>query len=117
MKRISLLLLAVVLTVSLSGCGKKADEGQNAPASAAPTESAAPAPVAPSSNKTVVSEKDAPKVFWAMDIVYHLENCSELSGKEAQEVPWSMVKEIGLRQCPVCNPPQYEQYVESSDSE
>ena len=117
MKRISLLLLAAILTVGLSGCGKKSGEAQDVPASAVSTETAAPTPVAPSSNKTIVSEEDAPKVFWAMDIVYHLENCSDLSGRESQEVPWSMVKEIGLRQCPVCNPPQYEQYVESSDAE
>ncbi len=66
----------------------------------------------PSTNKEVVTEADAPKVYWTMDIAYHLETCPELSEKDNTLVTWQMVKDVGLRQCPVCNPPQYEDYID-----
>ena len=66
----------------------------------------------PSTNKEVVTEQNAPTVYWTMDVAYHLENCPELSKKENTKVTWKMVKEVGLRQCPICNPPQYEDYID-----
>ncbi|MBR5157431.1 MAG: hypothetical protein IKW59_06665 [Clostridia bacterium] len=76
----------------------------------------APTPVPESKNKEVVSDDKAPdKIFWLMsgenNLTYHLENCAQIKDKGAQEVSWEIVKTIGLRQCPECNPPQYEGYV------
>ncbi len=133
MKRFCLVILSVLLVLTVSACGKgkqnqapsaapsSSAEAQTGGADAATSESTAPsaaapsATLAPSSNKTVVTAETAPKVYWAMDIAYHLKDCPELKGKEYTEVAWDMVKEIGLRQCPVCNPPQYESYVENND--
>lgn len=73
----------------------------------------------PSENKEVVTEDEAPTVYLvvggddnAASISYHLDGCKLLSGGEKQEVAWEMVKTLGFRQCPECNPPQYEGYVE-----
>ncbi len=78
----------------------------------------APTPVPASKNKEVVSDDKAPdKIFWLMsgenNLTYHLENCAQIKDKGAQEVNWEIVKTIGLRQCPECNPPQYEGYVDN----
>ncbi len=70
---------------------------------------------APSSNKTVVTADNAPSVFWAMDTLYHLDGCKSLEGKEFQQISWSVVEQVMLRQCPVCNPPQYKGYVENDE--
>ncbi len=67
----------------------------------------------PSKNKDVVKVETAPDVYWMMDEAYHLENCSELKGNEYNEISWETVEMIGLRQCPVCNPPRYESYIEN----
>ena len=132
-----IIILALMLGSLLAGCScaKKAGEQPAAvpSASAAPSAAAAensaapeenkagstPAPtLAPSVNKEVAIDKSAPKVFWCIDAegsmntAYHLDGCSGLEGKKAQEVSWEMVKSIGLRQCPVCNPPRYEGYVD-----
>lgn len=136
LKPLLLLLLCAMLLAGLAACGKNKKsaqaegtpdasatqtataesdaaqtgeaEGQDgAAATAAPT-------LAPSTNKTVIhDEAEAPKVYWAMDVAYHVKDCPELEGKESSEITWEMVKEIGLRQCPVCNPPQYENYIEN----
>ncbi len=74
---------------------------------------------APSSNKEVVTEDSAPDVYLVIDsddnavkISYHLKDCSLLKDKQPQKVAWEMVKTLGFRQCPKCNPPQYEGYIE-----
>ncbi|MBQ9914814.1 MAG: hypothetical protein IJO50_01590 [Clostridia bacterium] len=140
MKKYLLILLTVLLCLSVVGCAKDVQEEQpdatptpavsgEAEATEAPkgdeTKSeATKAPAAektaaptqkpkPATNEQVVSDDKAPKVYWAMDTYYHLANCSAGSG--AQEVSWEMVKEIGLRQCPTCNPPRYENYVVSKN--
>lgn len=125
----SLLIFAVLVCLLFTGCAKKQQAGnpespvsqsnvqappeQNTEAGADENkqESTPAAPLAPSKNTEVVTDEKAPKVYWAMDIAYHLENCNTLEDAEPQEVPWSLVKEIGLRQCPECNPPRYEGYV------
>ncbi len=70
-----------------------------------------------SENKEVVTLDNAPKVMLIANpesntdsITYHLESCTELEGKEAKEISWKMVQTIGFWQCPVCNPPRYEDY-------
>ena len=136
MKKYVLLTLAMVLCLSVVGCAKEVQEEQpsatpaagasaeaeatEAPKEDAPEAEATKAPAAektsaptqkpkPATNETVVKDEKAPKVYWAMDTYYHLAGCS--AGNGAQEVAWEMVKEIGLRQCPTCNPPRYENYV------
>lgn len=90
-----------------------------APSAAGAAGSAAPTPVPPSSNKEVVADDKAPKeIYWLVtdsgnNLTYHLKNCPQISGKDAQKVGWDIVKSIGLRQCPECNPPQYEGYVDA----
>ena len=84
----------------------KTPEAESRTAESAPS-------LAPSTNQAIVTEEEAPKVYWTMDIAYHLANCKTLSGQEPKEASWSLVKEIGLRQCPECNPPRYEGYVEA----
>lgn len=111
----SILMVCVLMLMLLCGCGKQQEE-QTLPEPSETSSTATEAPVtatapAPSSNETVVTDDEAPKVYWLMDTAYHLENCEELSGLTPQEVPWAVVKEIGLRQCPRCNPPRYEGYV------
>ncbi len=86
---------------------------ENAQATSAPT------PVPPSTNKEVVSDDQAPEeIYWLPTnsdnmLTYHLKGCPQLEGKEAQKVNWEFVKTLGLRQCPECNPPQYEGYVDT----
>lgn len=74
---------------------------------------------APSTNKEVLTEDNAPDVYLVVDsddnaasISYHLKGCSLLGGGESQKVAWEMIKTLGFRQCPKCNPPQYEGYIE-----
>lgn len=74
---------------------------------------------APSTNKEVVTESEAPDVYLAVgsddnatSISYHLKDCKLISGIESHKVAWAMVKELGFRQCPKCNPPRYEGYIE-----
>lgn len=74
---------------------------------------------APSENKEVVTDNEAPDVYLVVDnddnaasISYHLKDCSLLKGGESQKVAWEMIKTLGFRQCPKCNPPQYEGYIE-----
>ena len=136
-----LVLVCILLLCTACGCAKKdiepvpskAPEQTQAPdatsASPASADTAAtaktddkkasapaPTPVPESKNKEVVSDDKAPdKIFWLMsgenNLTYHLENCAQIKDKGAQEVSWEIVKTIGLRQCPECNPPQYEGYV------
>ncbi len=140
MKKYVLLVLAMMLCLSVVGCAKDVQEEQpgatpvagvgaeaeatEAPKEETPQAEATKAPAGektaaptqkpkPATNEEVVSDDKAPKVYWAMDTYYHLANCSAGSG--AQEVSWEMVKEIGLRQCPTCNPPRYENYVVSKN--
>lgn len=120
-----LLIFAVLICLLISGCSK-AKQTEQTETQKVQTEVQMPAqqdaeadkqeksetePLALSTNTEVVTEEKAPKVFWTMDITYHVENCKTLADAESQEVPWSLVKEIGLRQCPECNPPRYEGYV------
>ena len=126
MKRILLFALSAVLMFSMSACSKKpsydpagagTEKAQpglvtEAPATEEPEASDPIVTLAPSSNKDVVSDEEAPEVFWAMDAAYHLENCPELLDVQYSSISWDMVKQIQLRQCPICNPPQYEDYVE-----
>lgn len=76
-------------------------------------------PLAVSENKEVVTSKTAPEVHIISEggtnnarICYHLENCKLLNGTEHQKVTWEMIEMIQFRQCPECNPPRYEDYVE-----
>ncbi len=120
MKYKKLVILIAVFCMVLAGCAKtkpaeqsaQSTDGVQQPETNMQAAESAVQTLAPSSNKEVVTEKTAPKIFWAMDIAYHLENCQAISGVDAKEIPWSMVQEIGLRQCPECNPPRYEDYVE-----
>ncbi len=121
MKRVISVILCLLLML-LCGCSNVKDIENNEPPV---TEHEQPAKqnesdgevtpiqtLEPSTNKEVVTEKDAPAVYWTMDVAYHLETCPELSKKDNTQVTWQMVKEVGLRQCPVCNPPQYEDYID-----
>lgn len=137
LKRFITLSVIIMLAAGASACSKKlapnantsaspsATEAVSASPSAEPTEaaagsaavnaSAAPAtPVPPSSNKTVVKDDEAPEIYWptSAGAAYHLKDCPELDGVETQKISWELVKMVGLRQCPVCNPPRYEGYVE-----
>lgn len=123
MKKLFLVILCVMLLV-MCGCGNhKADTQptESPVASETPTEtpqesSTTPTPIQslePSTNKEVVKdETKAPEVYWTMDVAYHLSDCPELENKDNTLVTWQMVKDIGLRQCPKCNPPQYVDYID-----
>lgn len=134
-----LVLVSALLLCTACGCAKKdiestptkapeqTQEAAETPVASASSESnesiktddkkaSAPTPVPESKNKEVVSDDKAPdKIYWLMtgenNLTYHLENCAQIKDKGAQEVNWEIVKTIGLRQCPECNPPQYEGYV------
>ncbi len=74
---------------------------------------------APSSNKTVVTGSDAPDVYLvtgsndnAASISYHLSGCALLKTGQIQPIQWEVVKSLAFRQCPKCNPPRYEGYIE-----
>ncbi len=74
---------------------------------------------APSTNKEVVTESEAPDVYLVLDtddnavrISYHLKDCSLLKDKQPQKISWEMIQTLGFRQCPKCNPPQYQGYIE-----
>jgi len=131
MKKLLCLVLALVLALSVfTACGKKNDSDKEKPA----TEEATPAEnedntkgdnvtsadvPAPSDNKEVVTAENAPDVYLVMggddnavSISYHLKGCKHLSGVESQQINWDMVKTLGFRQCPECNPPRYEGYIE-----
>lgn len=139
-KKIVLLVLAAAALCVCTACGcSKKDSAPSAsaavgaaPSPAAPAASAstaptaagtatasAPTPVPPSSNKEVVTDEKAPKeIYWLVtdpgnNLTYHLKDCPQISGKDAQKIGWDVVKSIGLRQCPECNPPQYEGYVDA----
>ena len=114
MKRM-LLVTFLLICLLLTGCAGRA-KTQGEPANNTGVVETTAEPLSQSPNKTVATEEDAPKIFWKSDIAYHLENCPTLKEGvvfEGHEIPWSMVKEIGLRQCPVCNPPRYKGYVEA----
>ena len=133
MKKLVSIILALMVVFSVVACGNA--KNTDADKSAEPTASTeAPAENIQSSqpgtdddaqvtdskkpqiseNKTVISETSAPKVYVIMpdmgDMCYHLENCTNLAGKETREFAWDVVQSIGLWQCPVCNPPRYEGY-------
>lgn len=127
MKKYISLILAVLLSFSvISGCTKdnKNNEKVDPPVSSqaeTPIENGGetenPLPEE-SENKEVVSDDNAPKVFVAVDaeneedrITYHLEGCKHLKDGEPMEVAWEYVKLIGFWQCPDCNPPRYEGYL------
>jgi len=147
MKKLLCIALALMLTMSIfAGCGKTektdapeqnvtedsgkqsetktdAPEGKSSDAPEGKKDDGTPAPEltqpAPSTNKEVVTEEEAPDVYLVMggddnaaSISYHLEGCKLLEGGESQKIAWEMVKTLGFRQCPECNPPQYEEYVE-----
>ncbi len=74
---------------------------------------------APSTNKEVVTEDKAPDVYLVVDsddnavkISYHLKDCSLLKDKQPQKISWEIIQTLGFRQCPKCNPPQYQGYIE-----
>lgn len=74
---------------------------------------------APSENKTVVTADNAPDVYLvtgssdnAASISYHLSSCALLKTGQLQPVQWDVVKTLAFRQCPKCNPPRYEGYIE-----
>ena len=74
---------------------------------------------APSDNKDVVTEDNAPDVYLVIDsednaasVSYHLKGCNLLKDGESQKIAWEMIKTLGFRQCPQCNPPQYKGYIE-----
>ena len=76
-------------------------------------------PLATSENKDVVTKDTAPEIHIISNggtnnarICYHLKDCKLLSGTEHQKVTWEMIEMIQFRQCPECNPPRYENYVE-----
>ncbi len=94
---------------------RTAKETIKPPANKQPKNETPASTLAPSFDEEVVTKENAPEVFWAKDITYHLKGCSELEGKEVVQIPWEMVEQIMLRQCPVCNPPKYENYVENND--
>lgn len=136
MKKTLVLFLAATLLFSCTACGRKDKKKEVSPAvspsaaATAPTtanaeqeskttnEKASSTPVPPSSNKETVSDEEAPsEIYWLIsdtnNLTYHLKDCKEIKGKEAQKVDWNLVKTIGLRQCPECNPPQYEGYADT----
>lgn len=131
MKKIVSIILALMVVFAVVACGNKKNTDKSAEPTAsatAPTESiespqsntdvntivSDPKKPQVSENKTVVSKNAAPKVYVIMpdmgDMSYHLENCANLAGKETKEMAWDVVQMIGLWQCPVCNPPRYENY-------
>ncbi len=139
MKKVTCLLCALLVVTSVvSACGGKKNETQaesiapkttasapapensDTPASSVPEEHSqgsknpsVPNKPVVSENKEIVIDSNAPKVFVVSDMAdlsYHLEGCSTLSGKDINELPWEVVKTIGLWQCATCNPPRYEDY-------
>lgn len=122
MKQFIILLMCAALFLSCVGCrGQKTDTAAEQTQQSTDGDAASEpgATLAPSVNKEVVTEETAPVVYWAMDEAYHLAGCESLQnkteGEDYTEIPWSMVEQIGLRQCPACNPPQYRNYVENDD--
>lgn len=128
MKKLLSFSIAIVLAVGLlfTGCGNTKQETDNqAPVTdtSAPTQDnktepeAQLKPIEVSENREVVAKDAAPKVYMIQNadnntdsMTYHLDGCKTLEGKEVAEVPWEMVQMIGFWQCPVCNPPRYENY-------
>ena len=142
MKKLLSILLVCVLSVSLFvACGEKDDvkeesnvltqeESQETPEvdngaekSEEPKKAEKPKktekPLAVSENKDVATKDTAPEIHIISNggannarICYHLKDCKLLNGTEHQKVTWEMIEMIQFRQCPECNPPRYENYVE-----
>ncbi len=137
MKKALLLILAMTLCISMTACGKneqgeipaptasipaeatnapqegdKQNPQESAPSEAPKQEESKKKPVV-ATNTQVVKEDEAPTVYWVMDTYYHLEGCYKADG--GHEIAWETVQQIGLRQCSECNPPRYENYVESNN--
>lgn len=128
MKRIISLLLVLVCVISMAGCAKNktGETGAESSATGQPAlqgqaadgnkQDADPnATLAPSTNKTVVTAETAPDIYWDYTIAYHLKGCEAMQVKKPEKISWALVQEIALRQCPVCNPPQYENYIENEE--
>ena len=130
MNKLLCIILTLVLAMSLlAGC-KKSENNTEAPTTAEQSEATESTNndknteqeydvPEPSDNKEVVTAEEAPDIYLilnsddnAASISYHLKNCKLLSGAEAQKVAWEMIETLGFRQCPECNPPRYENYIE-----
>ena len=130
MKKLLCIILTLVLAMSIfAGC-KKTESNTETPVATGQSETSESTNNAenseqeydvpePSDNKEVVTAEKAPEVYLipnstdnAASISYHLKSCKLLSGEEAQKVAWEMIESIGFRQCPECNPPRYENYIE-----
>ena len=123
MKKLLCLVMMFALAVSLfSGCGCSK---KYAPDDVTAIEEAKEnAPVVEvekpeiSENKEVVTADKAPEVVIIVDekddtnrMCYHLKDCKTLKGRTTQDITWEIVKTVGFWQCPTCNPPKYEGYV------
>ncbi len=128
MKKLISLLLVLICVFTMAGCAKNKNgetgEGATATGQTASQsevtdggqQTADPnATLAPSTNKTVVTEETAPDIYWDYSIAYHLKCCEAMQTKKPEKIAWALVKEIALRQCPTCNPPQYENYIENEE--
>lgn len=138
MKKFLCLVLTLILAMSLFvGCSKteetvkpestqkseSAENGNETPTGKKPSEQASSVPSASvpetATNKEVATAETAPDVYIAsgskdnaVNISYHLKDCSLIEGLTINKMPWDSVKELGFWQCPNCNPPRYEGYVE-----
>lgn len=133
MKKILSVLLVCVVVVSLFvACGKNDEvkekpdntitqEVQNTPEddSKSETPKKTEKTLEVSENKEVVTAETAPEVLIIEDggsdnarICYHLKNCKTLQGTKNQTVTWEFIEMLQFRQCPECNPPRYNGYVE-----
>jgi len=127
MKKFISLLLVLIFVVSMAGCAKNKNGEAGEGATTGQTSSQGDvaeggqqtqdpnATLAPSTNKTVVTEETAPDIYWDYSIAYHLKGCEAMQTKKPEKIAWALVKEIALRQCPTCNPPQYENYIENEE--
>lgn len=128
MKRFLCVAMAVVCALGMAACSGGEDGGASPSASGAASASASASanPAAGSSaaspsasasgteRETGTLTVDGQKLYMCTDntddknVYYHLEDCAELAGKEATQVSMELIQMIGLRQCPVCNPPYIE---------
>lgn len=141
MKKFLCLVLALILAMSLFvGCSKTeetvkpktedttqksepAESGKETPSGEKLSEQTSSVPSASvpetATNKEVATAETAPDVYItsgskdnAVNISYHLKDCSLMEGLTSHRMDWNSVKDIGFWQCPNCNPPRYEGYQE-----
>ncbi len=127
MKRFLCVAMAVVCALGMAACSGGEDGGASPSASGAASASAraSASPAASSSaaspsasasgteRETGTLTVDGEELYMGTDgtdgnVFYHLKDCTELEGLQVKRVSMELIQMIGLRQCPVCNPPYIE---------